>query len=131
MPARLSRWILWLVFVLVVPVPVVSPLYAQVPAARVLMLALISLVTMIAETTRGAVVALTVLFFLQALVAIGALWVGAYIVSRLLARLPARTRAIATIAIAVALMAVATADSFYRDPYRPGTLRANLIEVYE
>jgi hypothetical protein len=117
--------------VLAVPVPLVIPLSAQVPAARILMLALISSATMLAETTRGSVVALSILLFLQAGLAIGVLGVFAYVVSRLLARLAPGPRALMTLAVVIVLVAVTTAGSFYRDPFRPATLRANLIEVYE
>jgi hypothetical protein len=119
------------VFIVAVPVPLVIPLYAQVPAARILMLGVVSFATMFVETTRGAVVPLAFLFLAQALVAVGALWLVAYALSRLLARLTSGPRALITVGIVVAVLAVTTARSLYLDPYRPQTLRSNLTRVYE
>jgi hypothetical protein len=122
---------LWAVFVIAVPVPLIIPLRAEVPAARIVMLATISGFTMIAETTRGAVVPLALLLFAQALIAIAVFWLAAYLISRLLARLPDGARAAVTVALAAALLVITSTNSLYRDPYRPETLRSNLLQVYE
>ena len=131
MSPRLCRWVLWAAFVIAIPVPMISPLHADVPAARIVMLAAISVFTMFAETTRGAVVPLVVLFMLQALVAIGLLWVAAYLLAKLLARLSYTGRGVVTVALALGILALTTVHSFYRDPYRPETLHSNLLQVYE
>jgi hypothetical protein len=114
-----------------VPVPLVIPLTARVPAARVFMLAAISFAEMFAETTRGAVVPLAILLLVQALVAMGLLWIIAYGISRLLAGASNGLRAAATLLLVLSILAVTTADSLYRDPYRSETLHANLTEVYQ
>ena len=131
MPPRVCRWLLWAAFVIAVPVPLISPLHAEVPAARIVMLATISVFTMFAETTRGAVVPLAILLLGQALIAIAVFWVAAYLLARLLTRLPSAARAVVTIALALGILAVTTVNSYYRDPYRPETLHSNLLQVYE
>jgi hypothetical protein len=119
------------VFVITVPVPLVIPLWARVPAARILMLGAISTVTMLVETTRGSVVALAILLLLQGVLAMAVLWFVAYALSLLLARLSPGMGSIITVAVVVLLIAVTTVGSFYSDPYRPETLHSNLIQVYE
>lgn len=131
MSSRSCRWLLWAVFVVTIPVPLVIPLYAQVPAARILMLAVISFFTMFVETTRGAVVPLAILFLLQAWVAMGAMWLVAYGLSRMLTGVTNGRRALVTVGIVAAVLVVTTAGAFYVDPYRPQTLRSNLMRVYE
>jgi len=111
--------------------PLVIPLSASVPAARILMLAGISFATMVVESTRGAAVPLAILLLLQAMLAMAALWIVAYGVSRLMAHVASGTRTAVTVAVVVVLVAVTTVGSFYRDPYRPESLHANLIQVYE
>jgi len=130
-PPRVCRWLLWAAFVIAVPVPLISPLHAEVPAARIVMLATISVFTMFAETTRGAVVPLAILLLGQALIAIAVFWVAEYLLARLLTRLPSAARAVVTIALALGILTVTTFNSYYRDPYRPETLHSNLLQVYE
>ena len=131
MSLRLCRRLLWAVFVVTVPVPLVIPLWARVPAARILMLALVTFVSMIVETTRGAVVPLAILLLVQSAVAMAALWLLAYGLARLTTRMSPTVRAVLTAAIAVTLLAVTTTESLYRDPYRPETIHSNLVQVYE
>lgn len=114
-----------------VPVPLFIPLRAEVPAARIVMLATISAFTMFAETTAGAVVPLALLFLAQALVAIAIFWVAAYLIARLLTRLPDAARAVLVVGLAAAILVVTSINAFYRDPYRPETLHSNLLQVYE
>lgn len=125
------RLLLWAVFVVAVPVPLLIPVQGEVPAARILMLAAIGLLQMLTETTRGAVVQLTLLFLGQALLATAALWVVAYVVSRLVQSLAPAAQAVVAVAIVVALLATALTREIYRDPFRAATPRANLIDVYE
>jgi hypothetical protein len=122
---------LWAACVIAVPVPLFIPLRAEVPAARIVMLATISAFTMFSETTRGAVVPLALLLFAQGLVAIGVFWLLSYLIARLLARLPLLPRTGVALALAAVILLMTATNSFYRDPYRPETLYSNLLQVYE
>jgi hypothetical protein len=127
---RVCRWLLWAVFVVAMPVPLLVPLEAEVPAARILMLAAIGLLQMVLETTRGAVVQLTLLLFAQALLAMAGLWVFSYLATKPLARATSAVRTVATLAVIVTLLATASAVELYRDPFRSDTIRADLISAY-
>jgi hypothetical protein len=112
------------------PVPLLVPLQAEVPAARILMLASIGLLQMLLETTRGAVVQLTLLLFAQGLLAMAGLWVFAYLATKPLERVTSAARTAATVAVIVVLLATATAVNLYRDPFRSDTIHAGLIDAY-
>jgi hypothetical protein len=128
---RITRRLLWAVFVIAVPMPLLSPVRGEMPAARMVMLATISAVEMLFETYRGAVVQLTLLLLVQGLLACAALWAAAWAVSSLLRILPALPRRAAVLAIVVALLATASAVEIYRDPFRTATLHASLLNIYE
>jgi hypothetical protein len=112
------------------PVPLLVPLEAEVPAARIFMLAAIGLLQMVLETTRGAVVPLTLLLFVQALLATAGLWIFAYLATKPLARVRSAVRTTATLTVIVVLLAIASAVDLYRDPFRSDTMRADLINAY-
>ena len=55
MSTRTARWILWISFVLMVPVPILLFGPGLVPAARLIMLGGIALAVALFESSRGAV----------------------------------------------------------------------------
>jgi len=130
MSASVSRRILCIGFVFVVPVPILLLGPGMVPAARIVMLGAIGLAVMLTEGARGAVPLITSIFLLQGLVYAGLFWLLAYAASRALNRLPRPIVAAVTIGVVLAGLLAATAFRAYRSPYRPVSPRANLCEVY-
>ena len=131
MSVRASRWILWISLVLMVPVPVLVVGPALVPTARVLMLGTISLSILLLENARGAVGLLTLFLFVQALLYMGLLWLGAYLISRVFARFSRRTLAATTLLLIATGLFITSAFDVYHDAFRVHSAHANLLHVFE
>jgi hypothetical protein len=122
---------LWVTSIVAMPVPLLIPLEAWVPAGRILMLAAVCALTMVVETTRGAVVPLAILLFFQAALAASLLWCGAHLLSRALALVSDAARTRLTLLLVLSLLMSTALATPYSDPYRPENLRTGLLHVYE
>ena len=131
MSPRAARWILWISFVLMVPVPILLLGPGLVPAARLILLGGIALAVALFESSRGAVVMLAGILLAQGLLYMGLLWLAAYLASRGLGRLPAKSVTRITLAVVAAGLLVTLAFEVYRGPFRAQSYRANLLHVYE
>ena len=131
MSIRTSRWILWIGFVLMVPVPILFLGPGLVPTARLLMLGAISAAVLLLENARGAVGMLAGLLLAQGFLYLGLLWLAAHILSRTLGRFSAKTVAWATIGVVAVGLLLASLFDGYRGPYRVQSARANLLNVFE
>ncbi len=131
MSPRAVRWILWISFVLMVPVPILLFGPGLVPAARLIMLGGIALAVTLFENSRGAVGMLALILLAQGLLYAGLLWLVAYGASRGLGRLSSKSMTRITLAIVAASLLVTLAFEVYRGPFRAQSYRANLLHIYE
>ena len=131
MSIRTSRWILWIGFVLLVPVPILFLGPGLVPTARLLMLGGISVAVMLVENARGAVGMIAVVLLAQGFLYMGVLWLAAHILSRTLGRFSPKVVARATIGVIAVGLLLASLFDVYRGPYRVQSARANLLNVFE
>ena len=131
MSTRAARWMLWIAFVLMVPVPFLMLGSGWVPAARLIMLGGISLAVALFENASGAVGMLSVILLAQGLLYMGLLWLAAHFASRWLDRFSSRTATAVTLVVVAAGVLIASTFELYRGPYRAQSPRANLLHVYE
>jgi hypothetical protein len=114
---RTSRWLLWLAFLLLLPMPMWGPFDAFVPAVRYAMLLAAGAAVAWAEGTAGPVPLILLLFAAHAVAALGltglAAWLGGY----LLAPFAARTRGWVVWATCLALLLFALLLEPYRTPF--------------
>lgn len=131
MSPRAARWILWISFVLMIPVPILLFGPGLVPAARLIMLGGIALAVALFESSRGAVVMLAGILLAEGLLYAGLLWFAAYVASRGLGRLSAKNVARITLAVVAASLLVTLVFEVYRGPFRAQSYHANLLQIYE
>ncbi len=131
MSPRAARWILWVSFVLMVPVPILLFGPGLVPAARLIMLGGIALAVALFESSRGAVGMLSGIILAQGLFYAGLLWLAAHVASRALARLSAKSMTRITLAVVATSLLVTLAFEVYRGPFQAQSYRANLLHIYE
>jgi len=131
MSVRVARWILWGTFVLLVPLPFFLIETGLVPAARILMLGVVSVALLATEGAQGVVGIVTAMLLVQASVYVALLWWVAHGVSRLLARAAPRRVAAVTTALVVVSLLVAASFEVYHTPFRTRSPRANLLQVFE
>ena len=121
-----ARRLLWLGFLLVVPVPVLVVAQGHVPALRLLFMGGVTLAVMLLESARGAAGLLALFLIAQFAVYAALMWLAAWAVTRL----AGRRRLPVTIAILAALLAVALTRPIYRCPFLPDASRVSLLGVY-
>jgi hypothetical protein len=131
MSTRASRWLLWITFACVVPLPFFLIETGCVPALRLLMLGGVALAILATEGTQGVVGILAALLIGQALLQLVLLWGLAWLVARGLGRRSGRRRAAATLLLVVASLAIATSFDLYHTPFRTRALRGSLLEIFE
>ena len=117
MSVRASRWLLFLVLVLAMPVPMWGPFGAFVPAVRYAILFAAGLAVAWAEGTAGPVPAILLLFAAHALVAAGLAGLVAWGGGRVLAPLAPRTRGFVVGGACAALLLLALFVDLYRTPF--------------
>lgn len=121
-----ARLLLWLGFVVAVPVPILVVGQGHVPALRLLSMAGVTLAVMFLESARGAT-PLLALFLIGQFAAYGfLLWMAAWGITRVAGR---RGMPVA-LAILAVLFAVALAWPIYRCPFLPDVSRVSLLGVY-
>lgn len=128
MSVRRAGWVLFGVFALVAPLPMLGPFDAFMPAARYLLLALAAAAVALAEGAAGPVPGILALFAGHALV--GLLLAGGlgWIAARLTRPLSAGARRLVVLGVCGALLAGAVAFEVYRTPFGR-TPTANLLGV--
>lgn len=126
MTVRTTCWLLFIVFALTIPLPLLGPLSALAPAARYLILASVTASVALVEGASGPVPLILLLFAVHAFVYLGLEWLFAWIIARTLSNLSAGIRSKLVIAICGTLLIVSIAFDLYRTPF--GTLpRSNLL----
>ena len=131
MSERAARRLIWLLLVLVLPLPLLGIESALVPVARMLMLAGLCLGVIVLESANGVVGILLGLFGVQALVYGAGLWLASFALGRGLGRLAPRRRAVLVALLTLAALAVASSLPLYETPYRARSLHATWLEVFE
>jgi len=131
MTARTSRWLLFITFAFVVPLPFFLVTTGVVPAARLLMLGGVTVAILATEGTGGVVGTLAALLLGQALLYLLGLWLLAHALSRLIARGSRRRTAAATLAVLAVSLALASSFDLYRTPFRTRSLHGNLFTLFE
>jgi hypothetical protein len=128
MSVRGTRW-LWFVGVwLMLPWPMALLADAWVPAARYLLLTLVSLAIGILEGAAGPVPGIILLFALHAMVYSAAAWGIAWGASRALAGVAPGTRRWVTLGSLTIALALSLAFDLYRTPFGSAPF-ANLLGV--
>jgi hypothetical protein len=123
-----TRWLWFLGVWLMVPWPMVLLANAWVPAARYLLLTLVSLAIGVFEGAAGPVPWIILLFALHAIVTSAAAWGIAWGASRALAGAAPETRRWVTLGTLAAAIAVTLAFDLYRTPFGRAPV-ANLLGV--
>ena len=128
MSVRAARWLLFGVFALTVPAPLLGPFDAFAPAVRYLLLASVTGAIAVVEGAAGPVPGILALFALHALVYLVLAWLGAWLVARLTRRFSPAARRAAVFAISGALLLAALVFDLYRTPFGPRPT-SNLLGV--
>ncbi len=126
MTIRTACWLLFIVFALTIPLPLLGPLPAMAPAARYLILASVTTSVALVEGASGPVPLILLLFAVHAFVYLALEWLLAWIIARALSNLSPGIRSKLVIATCGALLIVSIAFDLYRTPF--GTIpRSNLL----
>ncbi|MDJ0848365.1 MAG: hypothetical protein QNK04_08315 [Myxococcota bacterium] len=127
---RAARWLLFGVALLTVPLPMLQ-FGANIPVARYLLLAGVTGGLVVTEGTGTIPLVLFGLFVGHALVYGGLLWVGAWLLTRLVAA--AAPRALTPLVALVALGALLVTSLFdvYTTPFAARSRHTNLLHVIE
>ncbi len=126
MVTRTTRWLLFCVFVLTVPLPMLGPWEVLAPTARYLLLAVVTAAVMAVEGAAGPVPLILALFAGHALVYLLLAWLVTRLCTRLLTRLPTRASTGVVLAACAALLALSIVLELYITPF--GSLpRSNLL----
>jgi len=129
MSVRTTRWLLFLVFAITVPLPLLGPLYAFAPAARYGILASVTAAVAITEGASGPVPLIFLLFALHAVIYLVLEWLFAWLMARGLSRLSSTSQRALVFAICGVLLVGSVALDLYRTPF--GTLpRSNLLGLF-
>ena len=128
MTVRTARWLLFGVFVLTVPVPLLGPFAAFAPTVRYVMLAAATGAVAATEGAAGPVPGILALFVVHAAVYLALAWLAAWVAARLSARLSPAARRISVVALCAALLLGSLALDVYLTPFGP-TPTTNLLGV--
>lgn len=130
MSDRAVRRILWLVFLLTLPVPYFMVEVGWVPVVRLLLLSAVTGAAAALEPSATAIVIAA--FFAVQTLALGAVLFGiARLIAWLLTRLVPRRRRAAALGVLVAALLVASVFEIYRTPLSGRAPRANLFRVFD
>ena len=117
MSVRASRWWLFLIIVLTVPLPMLGPYDAFVPPVRHLILSSATASIMAVEGAAGPVPAIFLLFAIHALVYLALAWGVAWLLSRLSGSLSPQARGRLVLAICAGLFFLGVAFDLYVTPF--------------
>ncbi|MEE3326867.1 MAG: hypothetical protein VX252_06015 [Myxococcota bacterium] len=129
MSARTACWLLFIVFALTIPLPLLGPLSALAPAARYLVLASVTASVAVVEGASGPVPLIFLLFAIHAVVYLGLEWLFAWLIARGLSTLSPGSRSGLVIVACGTLLIGSIVLDLYRTPF--GTLpRSNLLGLF-
>lgn len=117
MSVRAARRLLFLLFAVTLPLPMLGPFDALVPALRYLVLLSAAGALALAEGAAGPVPALLALFAVNALSYLVLAWLLAWLGARALARLSPGARRACVFAAWAVLLCVGIALELYRTPF--------------
>jgi hypothetical protein len=123
---RAARRLLFVVFALTVPVPLLGPFEAFAPPVRYVVLAAATAAFVVTEGAAGPVPGILALFVIHAVAYLALAWLAAWAAARLLAGRSPRTRRIAVWTLCAALLLGALAVDAYRMPFGRSP-RSNLL----
>ena len=126
MSLRTSRRILWLTFMLVVPVPILILGPGTLPPAGLMELGGASLGVLLLESARGVVGTIALVFLVQAALYALLLW----LVAAILAWALGRRRGRLTLLLVAALVIIAASWPVYHTRYHSRSAHVSLREVY-
>ena len=129
MSARSTGWLLFAAFAFTVPFPAVGPFGGSAPAVHHAALFAATGAVAVVEGTAGPVLQILVLFAVHALATLALCGLAAWLVARLLAPLPPRTRAVVAGVMCAVLLAAAIAFPLYETPFGRAPT-ANLFGVF-
>lgn len=129
MSVRKARWVLFLVFVLTIPLPLLGPLSVFAPAARYVVLASVTAAVALAEGASGPVPMIFLLFALHAVIYLALEWLFAWWMARGLSRLSPMGQRYLVFVICGILLIGSISLNLYRTPF--GTLpSSNLLGLF-
>jgi hypothetical protein len=131
MSRRALALLLWLAFLVTVPVPFFLVETGFEPVAALVMKLGFTLVLIAADGGAGAITLSAWILGVQTVLAIAALWVLAGVSVRAIARAFRGRPSAAVFALAAALVVVACTLPIYRTPFRQGGLYSTLPQVFE
>jgi hypothetical protein len=114
---RAARWLLFLLFALTLPAPMLGPFQALVPPARYVVLASATGAVGVVEGAGGLVLGILALFAVHAVVYLALAWLLAWGLARLLAPLSPGTRRAAVLVACALLLVLALVLEPYRTPF--------------
>jgi hypothetical protein len=126
----MSRWILGLGLVVMLPVPLFFIGPGLVPAAHLLLLGGIGLAVMLLENARGSVGILTAILLGQAALYVAVLWLLAALIVSFVGRVaPQKVGLITLVAVALGFI-LTSAFEVYHTRFAADSPHASLLEVY-
>jgi hypothetical protein len=117
MSVRATRWLLFTVLVLALPLPAVGPFGGFAPALHHVALFAATAAVAAVEGTAGPVGRILALFAFHAVATLLLCGLAAWLCARLLALLPPRARAAGALALCGALIALTLAFPLYETPF--------------
>jgi hypothetical protein len=131
MVPRPAALLLFLTFVLCVPLPYFLVAVGTQPVASLIQILLFTLTLIAAEGSSGAVVLAAGIVGVQVVLGLGVLAVATTIVIRLMDRALGRNLLAGTYVLVALIVAVACTQPIYRTPFRANGIRATLTQVFE
>jgi hypothetical protein len=125
---RAARGLLFVALALTLPLPMLGPFHAFVPAIRYAILAAATGAVALVEGAAGPVPAILALLAGHALAGLALAGLGAWLAARLLAPLSPRARGLAVLAACAGMLVFALAGEPYRTPFGRAP-RAGLVGV--
>lgn len=117
MSVRASRWWLFGIFVLTLPLPLLGPYAAYVPPVRLLILSFATASVAVVEGAAGPVPAIFLLFAIHALVYLVCLWGVAWFLARVLASISGSLRTAIVVGVWIGMLFVAITFKIYVTPF--------------
>jgi hypothetical protein len=134
LPAAMSRSavrrLLWVIFALTLPLPILVVGPGLVPAARLLLLGGMSVAMMLFVRASGVVSLLSLVLLGQAFLYLAALWITAALLAALLSALPPVARTRSTLGLVALLLLAASAFEIYHTPFAAESARTSLLGLY-
>lgn len=130
MSRRTAQRVLWIAFLFLVPVPLLT-FGAFVPTMRLLELTTVIVITIVVEGGHGVALLLLGLFAAHTLVFALLLWIAARILAGLLERIAPAAIGVVTLALVASGLVAAVAVPVYDSPFHARLPHTTLLEVYQ